>query len=837
MVIQNNLAGLNAYNRLNANVQKTEKASAALASGYRINSAANDASGLAISEKMRSQIRGLKQAGRNCQDGINLIQTFEGALDQSQDIIKRCTELAAEAANGTYDDPTDRAALQLEFDQLRKEIDAISDTDFNGVLMLNGGELASVESPQTGLNWVNPGNVGWREGTIINKTDPYDPDFSMVITKLPALDELTIITDDEADALREFSCTPISVNLDKGKASFYFSSNPLPKNLSIETRGNAGYVSINTAGGVIEIAKVTLPDVSRVLKSESYGRWSSTNTNTTVSIPQGDINFTTKGLDSFPLKNGDGAAAYDQRRKDYDEWISTIPMVEFTVTTDDLDKFTIPPQFKDVVVDYSEDKVYKRGDTIEVISRINGKNVYTPVKVDWNPEIVRPGSSQHITRGSYSPSTHSASFSRGSTLKGDYASTGTVYGIGAVSASTMQKRFLAHGAETFTITYQETSVDKDKNSVGVWTIRITNYDGREGYKANVSGNTLTINSTNNPDAVKHFFDELGLNQTKLVKELSAIHSNNNQIPSTQKNPDGSPKYIWTLQNNQSYSMSFTTIPSTPGRSSYTAWSTSKNGFTLDEYNPDNPGRGGLDYDLAVSGTYTYHNDHTDEGIAGDPGYWTDSSGEIVNLEDVGIYISDSMRASLSPLHNGLSITVSDYIDGPSGKISGVPELFGFEITEILSEPDLGGLTYAETLVLQSNSRTKDSVEFTFIYRSEAQGDLECNLNCSSEGLGIDKLDISNQVNANLAIDKLSQSLNKVSMVRCCFGAAHNRLEHKISNLATTDENITESESYIRDADMAQEMMNFTRSQILTQAAQSMLSQANQIPQSVLQLLN
>lgn len=835
MVIQNNLTGLNAYNRLNSNVRKTTKASAALASGLRINSSADDASGLAISEKMRSQIRGLKQAGRNCQDGINLIRTFEGALEQSQDMIKRCAELAYEAANGIYDDPTDRAALQLEFDQLRKEIDAVSDTDFNGVLMLNGGELASVAAKQTGTNWLNPGTVvDWQAESIINRTDPYDPDFSMVISKLPALDDMTIITDDEAEALREFNNAPISVDLDEGKARFYFSGDPVPERLSIETRGNTGYISINTAGSVIEIAKVTLPGVTRALKAESYGKWSSAIDKCSLSTPRSEIDFTSP---AFPLGNGDSAAKYTQLRADYDEWIRTIPTVGFTVAKNDLEKFTIPAQYKDNVVGYSEDKIYNRGDTITVISKIRDKTVYTDVKVDWDPAVVKPGATENVTRGSYSDRSGNWSFSKGSTTNHTYVSSkNPAYSIGTVSNTTMRKRFLAHGAETFNITYRETSVGSDGKSQGYWSISISNYDNSEGYKDNVKGTTLTIDSNKDPAAVNHFFSELGLSKSTLVDGLSIIHKNGNLIPSVQLNPDGTPKHNFTIKNNQSYSFSFTTKPSAPSTSSFTAWSTSKNSYTLNKFDPAKPDSGGIDYNRAEPGTYTYHNDHTDEGVAGDPGYWTDPKGEKIELAEAGIFLSKSMLTSISPLHDGFSLAINESMTGPSGKMTGTAALFKLDITEILSEPDLGGLTYAETLVLQTNSRTKDSVEFTFTYHSETQGDLKCDLNCSGEGLGIDKLDISNQKNANLAIDKLSESLNKVSMVRSCFGAAQNRLEQKISNLTTTSENITESESYIRDADMARETMKFTKSQILSQAAQSMLSQANQMPQSVLQLL-
>ena len=98
------------------------------------------------------------------------------------------------------------------------------------------------------------------------------------------------------------------------------------------------------------------------------------------------------------------------------------------------------------------------------------------------------------------------------------------------------------------------------------------------------------------------------------------------------------------------------------------------------------------------------------------------------------------------------------------------------------------------------------------------------------------LSISTMAQANYAMDQIDFAINKVSLVRATFGAIQNRLEHKIANLNVTKENLTAAESRIRDTNMAQEMMDFTKNQILSQASQSMLAQANMLPQSVLSLL-
>lgn len=138
MRINNNVSALNAWRNLSITDTAMSKSLEKLSSGLRINRAADDAAGLAISEKMRAQIKGLNQAIRNAQDGISLIQTAEGALNETHSILQRLRELAVQAANDTLTD-ADRAQIQQEVDQLITEINRIaSTTEFNTQKLLNG---------------------------------------------------------------------------------------------------------------------------------------------------------------------------------------------------------------------------------------------------------------------------------------------------------------------------------------------------------------------------------------------------------------------------------------------------------------------------------------------------------------------------------------------------------------------------------------------------------------------------------------------------------------------------------------------------------------------------
>ena len=138
MVVQHNLTAMNANRQLGITTGQQAKSSEKLSSGYKVNRAADDAAGLTISEKMRSQIRGLNKASDNAQDGISLIQTAEGALNEAHSILQRMNELATQAANDT-NTTSDRTAIQKEVNALTSELDRIaSTTQFNTQNLLDG---------------------------------------------------------------------------------------------------------------------------------------------------------------------------------------------------------------------------------------------------------------------------------------------------------------------------------------------------------------------------------------------------------------------------------------------------------------------------------------------------------------------------------------------------------------------------------------------------------------------------------------------------------------------------------------------------------------------------
>ena len=158
MRINHNITAMNAYRNLTSVNDKIDSSLERLSSGLRINRAADDAAGLAISEKMRAQIRGLKMATKNSHDAISLIQTAEGALNETHSLLQRMRELAVQSANDTNTDK-DRQAIQQEIEQLRQELDRISQaTEFNTKKLITG------EFKESGLYF----QVGANKGQNVN---------------------------------------------------------------------------------------------------------------------------------------------------------------------------------------------------------------------------------------------------------------------------------------------------------------------------------------------------------------------------------------------------------------------------------------------------------------------------------------------------------------------------------------------------------------------------------------------------------------------------------------------------------------------------------------------
>lgn len=197
MIINHNMSAIFARNTLKQTNGQLDRSIEKLSSGLQINRAGDDASGLAVSEKMRAQIRGLQQASKNAENGISFIQTTEGYLQETQDILHRLRELSVQAANGIYSDE-DRMQIQVEVSQLIDEVDRVaSHAQFNGMNMLTGRFAQELgENTVTGSMWLHIGaNMDQRERLYIG-TMTSD---ALSIRQLGTGDILSISTPEQAN--------------------------------------------------------------------------------------------------------------------------------------------------------------------------------------------------------------------------------------------------------------------------------------------------------------------------------------------------------------------------------------------------------------------------------------------------------------------------------------------------------------------------------------------------------------------------------------------------------------------------------------------------------------
>lgn len=649
MVVQHNMNAINSYNKLNANVAGMKKSSEKLSSGYRINRAGDDAAGLAVSEKMRSQIKGLNQAIRNSQDGINMIQTFEGAAQETHSILQRMKELATQSANGTYDNPTDRAAIQLEFDQLNDELNQIADTDFNGTIVLNGGQMSDGLKEVDGeFNYANLDAQLAAERAAAPVDMVAKNDYS---TKAPELQDSVFVVSD-------------------------------PSN-----KTDAG------AGKLWEQAK-----------TDGY------------------------------------SAAAD----------STTINIKYTVDTVDEDgKVTA---YKASYVDDNGNEIGTYGGTLTATENGGLQDEVTGVNVITDTIGTKAGDFFTVKYTKPAGAPQAPTNAGAIDMYGDGKE-----GIKMAGTTTWDDTVQTTIANNFKIELDDDVADKwvDDASSAIYQEAISKLDGA---KLEIS---FTNTTTAGSDAA---ISGLKVDGTTLVATTAADTG-------------------WGCK---------TTLPAA-GADSFV-----------------------LTYKGVDIATITFGAVQTD--------------GTSTGKADATITMSvDGYRLSSTEKNN------ASLIADKSTKIDKtVSESNSFKNST-------ARLTYAENITLQTGARTKDSVNFTFNYNADKtadMGELKANLNISAraDGLNTENLSLATQDDANAAIDQIDKAINKVSMVRASFGAIQNRLEHKITNLTTTSENLTEAESSIRDTDMASEMMNYTKFNILQQAAQSMLAQANQQPQSILQLL-
>ncbi len=850
MFIQHN-NGVNFARRMSGKYAgKVSKTLSKLSSGYEINRAADNAAGLAVSSKMRSQIRGLTQSSRNCEDAVSLVQTMEAALKSAAAIIQRCRQIAAMCANGTYEDDVDREAMQLEYEQLCNEVDELSDTDFNGVVMLNGGRMADTFTVvgEDGVGWIFPETIEWVPESYVSTVN--DPNCVMKIELLPGIDESGGFAAFEAAA--KLDDIQIKADVTNGFPKFSFISDE-PR-LEIETIDNYGIISFKEpTNGIKEFAVVSIPPQPHNAGSAADGVWWAPSSSLRSQYPEvyGPTYFGNSFVTQKPSSCSD--LSTEAGRNEYYKWVNTLPETKVTLNGD-LDYYTYTINGRAV----DGDNLHTMDFRVEVEGAYKSPNEKTYVGFSWDKERVKPGTTISIGPGGFESipvdEFNGSSVRVETKTKNDYR----------YYERDKDGNFVYNDDGTHKIgsTNSYTSTSYPYVSLS----SVTNTQARDYWLKNGNDKiTVKYDITNNKWSVNSL---TGLDLEGFKKAFPSTYNSFSALENKLKNLNGGGTYKGTsyeydydtklVSTEVSFNFSITTPGPVPDSDGY-VWLQDSHpnkydynnprryeeseclDFKLVDYDKNHPELGGIDYTIARDGaTYTYVNEDNFASTAGE-GYWVNEFGDKVDLQAEGVYLpskpaSDGSRFPDTDIfHNGMRISVGNPGTGGWGEIRGTVDLWDSQTDAF--RVAYANLTLATGLVVQAGAHSKDSVEFTFEYESGNLGDLACDLNCSSRGLGMDKLSIRTQRSANEALDKLDHALSKVTMVRACFGAAQNRLEHKVNNLNNTNENITRAESGIRDADIAEKMREFTGERILMNMSDSMLAQANTIEEGILTLIN
>ncbi len=712
MVVRTNTMALNAYRQLGMNNSAVAKSLEKLSSGFRINRAGDDAAGLAISEKMKAQITGLETASANAQDGISLIQTAEGNLNEVHDMLNRMVELASKSANGTYTSQ-ERQALQDEVNSLLDEIDRISKSaNFNGTKLLDG-TMGLNKDAFTKFESLNA--VKASDGTI---------DISGLVAK-----ETDGTPKVHLEAATVAAAAP-SATIDLGDLAI--TGNKAGDKITLTIAGkdyeitSAADDDLDSATKIATALKAAIQSSAQGVKSADGAHDGTTAANNDA-IRIGNAAYTVGGTGSTITLTY--AGRYDSATGN-----TFVAETAYTGTADQADSINGELGFDVVVKSVTTTDGTRGGDVIHKATNVGqAKAAVNATKagidIKLTADLIKQGNTLTID---------------GKTFMFQTEATAPTAPAG-VTATTINVSAAKTDEERIHMAADLLSKQAEFNGAGD--------DATRTWKIGVNGDGTTI------------------------------HIDQTTASATGKALDTYDKLVGVI--------------SAKGTATAAKSAGTKITFDASKLNAGDA--------LNIGGQkYVFVKEAGDEvekdAIAVTMG--ADAAATLANLKtevDKGAY-------NMEVAADGTNFTVySDKTDSTTAPIVGG-----------------GGLTL----------QIGDTADI-FNKMSVSVADM------SAKGLGLEhlkKVGIMTESAASDAIDTIKTAINTVSNTRASMGALQNRLDHTINNLDVAVENLSAANSRIRDTDMAKEMMNYTKMNVLVQSAQAMLAQANQQPQSVLQLL-
>ena len=807
MTIYNNVPALTSQRYLSQTNTAISKNLEKLSSGLRINSAADDASGLAISEKLRGQISGLQRASMNAQDGISLLQTAEGGLSVITDMAQRMRELAVQAGNGVYT-TSDRAEIQKEVDQLKDEIDRVAaSTEFNTKKLLNGDSTALwstdkadvIEASVTGP--VKEGNYNLEITVDPGKNYVYKTD---------------VMTLNEGAIAAEVTTANGTVN----SSNMTFVSDPT----SIAA-GTAGYTLgvTNSAAGDLAAAAETISVFEQSGSSFSVGAVAITNSGTgTVQSNSGylEIRFeeTVAAADASTEDVSISYRLIDSKTGTVGEWTSAtlsasgsagrIDIVSAHASFTGFSETTFGSLNITASITLGADGSVQTGDKI-FISVSQGMEA---------ANVASGGGTVQLSDGPLDQDGPRIAFTSGSTAltKADNGDTVVDYNNVTIYHAAMDTATGNVDVGSLTLNFKENTGEATANGTTLADTAV---------EIKVSGGGEAATSSTKLSDIARFTTDDGRNIFDETQELT-IFGNGKSATIYLEGDD-------TLSDFESKLSSAIVDDLGMGAGSDTSTTVSDVNNNLVNYVSTEDAL----TNEAVKGTFVIQTaklgDDSQLSFIGNQALI-----DGLSLATIQEGENSEVNVAVTDAHTGESIgsdAVNDYTlrDGIEGIDVRIDSDAGLDISWDSSNKQM---TFAAGSAENVKLHVVDNAMEMQIGANEGQTILTNIPQVDTAALGLDDVVMVDQELAQEAITKIDAALEKVSSTRATIGAQINRLEYTIVGLDTARENLTASESRIRDLDMASEMTEFTRNQILNQAGVAMLSQANGLPNLALQLL-
>jgi len=881
---------MNAYRNYTNNVSAMKANLEKLSSGYKINRAGDDAAGLAISEKMRAQITGLETAQKNAKDGISLVQTAEGALTEVHDMLNRMVELATQSANGTYDNTTDRTQLQKEVEQLRSEINRIADSsNFNGIKLLDGSMDGTVSSTTTNYT-SGKNNVPILQDVATDPTKEVGQKTVLHVNGSTADAKTTFKVELHSTNLVGAHGDSVTVKVGDKTLEFTFDKN-VANNTTVAGKLKPGAVSADDLAAAIAKA---WNEGDKMIKSQEF---TATATSGTVAFAQantpthaGEVVAPCKEVTiAFKSNNTEGTfiAALNGGQKnaltESDKIVIDGNEYTFTIGTS---ADTVTQTCGDYVVSYNKGKlqvVNTKGTTAPTTVSIGEKSATNTI--NHTAASAANGSAAAAASNTNVGGTLAAMNGVSSTKITLYDSEGnstvvTISGTSGAAAGTQQ---VAVGGVSYNLTWAANGTSVALTAVsngtagnqsvtfkfeqaadstmvydikGVVTADVSGGAEQGGGKTTFDlgsvdvGKTIEFNgkkfkvTSSVADTAKEIakyamekfgdlYEKVEANgQTLVITAKYTVTGTNvpngvsiktggvkeEQITMTPVDVNSTADGTWNVKTTEN-------VPGAVSGAGVLASTTFKlNSGIVKDKNTLTIGNKTFTFKVGKNSSTTGDNvidlsdlEEGDEDLIG-------KAAERLSQQTTDVFTIgyDASKEGVISIHEKKGQTI--YTNGELSDLKSFDELVYFNSAKDESVTETT-TALGKALTLQIGD-TADPYNQLSVHIKDMH----------AKAMGIADIDIGNQEDAAKAVDVIKAAINYVSDVRGTLGATQNRLDHTINNLSVMTENIQDAESTIRDTDVADEMMAYTKNNILIQSAQAMLAQANQVPQGVLQLL-